>query len=270
MTELSITRAWSEATDFLGREFGLVFLIAFLLICLPSAALQYALPQEGTPIPNIAQLLREIGPFLLFWPVVIVLATIGAIAITHLAIVPGASAGEALAVGARRFIFLLIAGFLVGLGVVLCATPLLFLVWPGGGAEPGIGRILIAALIAMILALAVSVKLLLITPVTAAERGGPIELITRSWQLTRGYFWKLLGFIIVYWLAASVVLGVALLLLGLILGVPFDAPVEWNMRFFLMNLATSVLQALASIAFAITVARIYAQLTGAVDREIFA
>lgn len=272
MTELSITRAWNEAMAFLRREFGLVFLIAFLLICLPGAALQYAMPMADAPDPaNVDEAFAQIRTMLMFFPLVLVLALIGTIAINHLAIVPRASVGEALAVGARRFFILLLATILIGLVGGIVVLPVMVLVGLGsGGATLAPGPLLLILLVFLILALALSVKLLLLTPVAAAERGGPVALIARSWALTRGHFWKLLGFQILFWLVASVLIMVTSLVAALVLTVTLGSPLEPGAAFFALNLISAGLQALVSLAFATTVARIYAQLTGAGDREIFA
>jgi len=271
MMELSITRAWNEATDFLKREFGIVFLIALLLICLPGAAVQYAMPATVAPEPaTIQEAWAQVSAFLVFAPVVIALGMIGTIAITYLAVTPGASVGEALAVGARRFIILLLAGMLVGLAAGVAFLPLFFLVWPGADAQPAPGPLLLIILVILVLVLALAVKLLPMTPVAAAERGGPLALITRSWALTRGHFWKLLGFMILFWLVAAVVLMVASLIVALIVAMTLGSPLVPNSAaFFTLNLIGAAMQAVASLLFAAVVARIYTQLTGAIDRDIF-
>jgi hypothetical protein len=270
MTELSITRAWNEAAAFLGREFALVFLIAFLFVALPGAALQYLIPQpETSGLLTPEEAMAAMRPILLFLPVIIILALIGSIAINYLAIRPGASVGEALAVGARRFIMLLLAGLLVGIAALLAFTPLFLLVAPTGTpASPG--AVLLLLLVYLVLFVALSIKLLLISPVAAGEHGGPIALIARSWALTRGHFWKLLGFVILFWIVAVVLLVVASIVIALVLALSLGAPLPGTGAFFAFNLVSAVMQAVVSVVFTVTVARIYAQLAGGIDREIFA
>jgi hypothetical protein len=271
MTELSITRAWSEAMAFVQSAFGPLFLIAVLLIVLPGAALEYVLPAEDGPVPtDLGQWWATFGPFFVFLPILIMLGMIGTIAINHLAIQDGASVGEALGVGARRFLILLIAGIVISLAVALTFLPAFALLWPQEGESASVGTALLVGVVYFALFVALSVKLLLITAVAAAERGGPLALIARSWALTRGYFWKLLGFLVLFWIAAGVLIGVTFLLVGLVTGLLFGLPEPGSTAYFVLSLASAAMQAAVSTVFAVAVARIYAQLTGSGDRSVFA
>ena len=207
MTNLSITTAWNETAAFVRREAGLILPDAVLLIALHGAAMQLAMPVAGpaqTP---------ELGLWLLLLPVVVVASLVGTIAITYLALRPGASVAEALQVGLRRFVILLGASLLIAFGMMLVLVPLI-LIFAGGGALAGgdaaamAGSMMLVFLVFLVVAIALWVRLMMMTPVTAAEAVGPIGIIRRSWQLTAGHFWKLLGFVLLLILATLVVLFV--------------------------------------------------------------
>lgn len=270
MTELSISRAWSETTEFLQREFALLFLIAFLLISLPGVALQYLLPQrEPESLTSGEELLQMAQGALIFFPVVLILGTIGTIAITYLAIRPGASVGEALAVGARRFIMLLLAGLFIGFVAMIAFVPMVLLVMPGD-ASGSLGPMFLLLFVSLVLFLFFWVKLVLVTAIAAAEGGGPFALMARSWALTHGHFRRLLGFMLLFWIAAAVCVLVASVLVGLVVALFLGMPLPGTGAAFALNLVSAAIQAVVSIAFTVAVGRIYAQLVGEIEREIFA
>src|SRR5688572_25228939 len=126
MARLSITTAWNESAEFVRREARLLFPVAFLLVSLPGLVLQLAMPavEPGQATPP--------GPWLALLPVALSLGLIGTLAISFLALRPGASVGEALQRGLRRFLFLLGASLLAAAGPILAAALLLAAAGTGG------------------------------------------------------------------------------------------------------------------------------------------
>jgi Membrane domain of glycerophosphoryl diester phosphodiesterase len=272
MATLSITKAWSETVAFMQRESGLVLPIAFLLVSLPGAALQYAMPtpQPGAPF-DLAGWMQDIRTVMLFLPVVAILSLIGTIAINYLAIEPGRTVAEALQVGARRFIFLFLAWLLLGIVAAAACLPL-FLLVPGfgfGGGQGSVGLLVLLLLIYLILLLAASIRLMLGTPVCAAESVGPVGILMRSWELTRGHFWKLLGFVLLFWLAAFVAIIAISAVIGIVIVIATGPPLPGSAGAFVVLLLSAVLQAVVTALFATMVARIYVQLAGTGHGEIF-
>ena len=136
------------------------------------------------------------------------------------------------------------------------------LVFAAGGA----GRIGLAVLLAFILwlgAIFIAIRLVLVTPVAAAEPLGPAGIIRRSWQLTAGHFWRLLGFfiliVIVFAVLGAVVAALAGIIVTLLAG---GAPQPGSVSALIVQLVTGVLQAVFVTYFAVMIARIYAQLSG--------
>jgi hypothetical protein len=216
--------------------------------------------------------MRDIRVVLWFIPVVAILSLIGTIAINYLAIKPGKSVAEALLVGARRFIFLFLAWLILGVAAGIAFLPM-FLLLPGQafgqGQAPG-GLFFVLVLIYFLLCMAAAIRLLLATPVCAAERVGVIGIITRSWALTRGHFWKLLGFAILFWIAALVATMAVSAVVGIIIALAVGLPSPGSTAAFILLLVTAALQAVVTCFFATMVARIYAQLAGTGEGDVFA
>ena len=269
MAKLSITAAWNEAAAFVGREARLLFPIAFLLVALPAAILQLAMP---TPLPGQPP---PAGAWLALVPAVVVVGMIGTISLSHLALRPGASVAEALQVGARRFIMLFAASLLVGFGILVAMIPLFVLIGGGaalGGARPEamIGPILLLALVFILALIALWVRLMLMTPVAAAENAGPVGIIRRSWQLTAGHFWKLLGFVLLVLLVFLVISMVVGAIGGLVIVLLAGPPDPGSVAFFLIAVVEAMVNMVLTVYFTVLVARLYAQLSESGPQRIFA
>ena len=216
----------------------------------------------------------QFGAWLLLVPVAVIAGMIGTISISHLALRPGASVGEALEVGARRFIMLFAASLLIGLAAAILVLPLLFLIGGGAamsGTEPTamIGLIGLFVILVLVAALAVWVRLMLMTAVTAAENIGPIAIITRSWELTRGHFWKLLGFALLVFVVFMVVSMVVGAIGGIVIVLLAGVPAPGSFAAFLIMLVGALVNMVLTVYFTTLLVRIYAQLTGSGRENVF-
>jgi uncharacterized membrane protein len=272
MAQLSITTAWNETTAFLSREARLVFPVAFLLVALPGLALQLAGPASAPgEMPQIGVL------WLVLLPVTIAAGIIGSIAIAFLALRPGTSVGEALQRGLRRFIPLFLASLLIGIAAMIVIIPLVMLVVGGSALSGGdlsegdlaalAGPLVLLALILLVLGVALWVKLMLMTPVAAAEDdAGPIRIIARSWTLTAGHFWKLLGFVLLLFIAIIVTTIVISMIAGILIALFAGPPEPNSLSFVLLGIVSAVVQAIISAVVVTLTARVYVQLSGRSDQ----
>ena len=268
MAKLSITTAWNETVAFIGREAQLILPIAFLLLALPGAALQLFMP---TPAPGATP---EFPPiFWLLFPVAIAAGMIGSIAIMHLSLRPGSSVGEALQRGLSRFLILFAASLLIGLAALVILIPLVLLFAGGaaltGGGNPAAsaGPMLLAFLIFLVVMLVVWVRLLLMNAIATAEDVGPIGIILRSWALTAGHFWKLLGFILLLLVAAVILLFAISAVIGIVLFLAAGPPEPGSVSMIVMMIVSALIQSVLSAIFLTLIARIYAQLAGGDDKS---
>lgn len=268
MASLSVTEAWNETAALLKREGRLIFPLAFLLMALPGAILQAMIPPSDPGAMPVA------GPWLYFLPISIVSSIVGALAISWLALTPGTSLGEALQVAVRRILPVIGALILLSLAGGLLMLPLMIVIAlltvdPGGGEPQMTGGILFGSLAFAVLVMFFWVRLMLMTPVAAVEKAGPLAMIARSWALTRGHFWKLLGFLLLLTLVAGVTMLAVSAVGGLLIILIAGQPEPGSVAMFLALLLSALLQAVVSAVFTVFLARIYAQLTGRIAADVF-
>jgi hypothetical protein len=108
----------------------------------------------------------------------------------------------------------------------------------------------------------------LFIPVAAAEEGGPIRLFSRSWHLGSGVYLRLLAFIIVVFLGIAIATFAAQFLLGSLLVLSLGRPVAGSLSALLLGVGLGIVQAAFTLVSAVTLARIYVQLSGHGEAEI--
>jgi len=258
LAELSPTRAWNEAAAFVGREGALLFPLALLAV-LPSAALQLLMPvvpRGQVPPP---------GPWMLLIPVTFIVAITANVAITRLVLRPGTSVGEALGHGLRRMPMLLALALMMMIGAILLLTiiaTIIFAATAAPGGRPSGAAMALAMLLAVPPVLYLGARLLLMTPVAAAEPGGPFVILRRSWTLTAGHVWTLLGLIVLIAVLALVVLVAASAVVGIVVILLAGPPEPGSISRMLILAAATVLNMVVTAYLATFIARIYAQLAG--------
>ena len=259
MSSLSIGIAWDEARRILARDGRLITSISLALILVPQA-----LAGVIAPPPNLS----GIDPpawMPLITVLVLAAGIIGQIAIIRLALGPTASVGEAISHGTRRFLPALAALILFGAGLALLLTPIFVLIAgadavqeiTAGRSSPRAGG---ALLLVMLLIVLLSARFQLMLPVASAERGGPIRVLKRSWAITAGHYWKLLGFIAMVLVAAVVVLLTAQVLGGIIAKLAFGEVEPFSLSSLVVALIAAAAQTAVTTVLSTLLARIYAQL----------
>lgn len=271
MAALSISKAWEEASRFAAREFRLLFPIAFLLMALPNVLTGLLIPLDESPeMYELALFAQRNGLwtvlllFVLLTLVVMLFSTFGSLAISWLALRSGSSVGEALGVARRRLLPVFGAVLLIVAAFALFALPLWLAILGPTSLETMVvtapGRVLALLFPLMILGIAVGVKLLLLTPVGATEPLGPVGILARSWRLTTGHFWRLLGML----LLVGFVFMLIALVVGLIAGFPILAtlgsPQVSRPAAFATDLVNALVTAITAMFMLPFITRIYAQL----------
>jgi hypothetical protein len=267
--KLSITRAWDEASVFVKQEAGPLFLIVFALAVLPGLILQAiagrligpSLQMQPGTKPDLAPFVAALPTIFLLLIPVLLLSIWGHLTVNTLALRRETVIGSAFRHAGRRILPLIAAWLLWIVGAAIILVPVVALV--GIGVKSGHSGIPILLVIAVWLGFVfVSIRLLLVTPVAAAEPIGPIAILRRSWELTAGHFWKLLGFLcliaLVFFVLAIVVGSVVGILVALIAGLPTPG----SLSSFFVQLVTGLLQAVFLAYFMVMIARLYAQLSG--------
>ncbi len=260
MANLSITTAWNETSVIVRREAGLLLPIAFLLLALPSILFQLVVGFEPERIP-------EPGAWMLLLPVLGLVSLLGTLAICVLVLRPGVSVGEALSAGLRRLLPTFLATLLFGVIATLVAIPFVLVFGAGTlavGGDPtnSPGLALLGFLLLMGVFIFVWTRIMLLTPVASAEPIGPIALLRRSWNLTRGHVLKLLGFVVLIVIAFLVISLAVTSIGGLLIALIAGRPTPGSLSMALVMLLGAVVNTLFMVYFTAMIARIYAQLAG--------
>ena len=264
MAKLSISRAWEESQRVLAHDGRLLASVGLALVLLPQVIESVIAPAPGLsgegPPPWV--------PLLSL--IVAIAGLVGQIAIIRLALGPTTSVGDAISHGIRR----LLAGFGA---LLLFGLPLLFLIaglfaalagpaavaaMKNGTIDPSAGRIV---LLLVILILLISARFQLIMPVTTAERGGPIHILRRSWELGRGHYLRLLGFLGAIIIAAAIVFLAAQFLGGILARSFFGDAKPLRLAALIIALCSGVVQTFFVVIVSTLLARIYAQLASRGD-----
>jgi hypothetical protein len=259
MRKLSLSRAWEETKAIVAHDGRLITSVALALIALPTAITTLITP-------------NGVGQSNAMWvDVVIILTSLvalaGQLALIRLAIGPSVAVGEAIAHGIRRMPLYFLAVLLICLALVAIAIPfavvLALMGVPIEQAPKAVsGPLLLAALLYVILVFYAAVRMIMAAPVASAEPVGPIRIIMRSWSLTGGSFWRLLGFLLLFFMGAIILLmavqAVVVLLATIVLG-----PVEsMSASALLVALVQALANAAISTLFSLMIARLYIQLAG--------
>jgi len=257
--KLSTEQAFGWAQAMAAREWRLMLPVAFAFFALPGLLLDVALPDAtrvllpGAPVDAAAQ-----GRALLAFAATLAVNLVGSLALSALALVPGISVGEAIGRAFRRVPSL--AGALLLVAAALLAGALMAALLLGGArAGPAAAQGLLLLLL-LIAGGAVWVRLSLLTPLLVEQALGPAAALRRSWRMTAGLFWPILGALAAYLIGGTVVLvalssavGATLTLLARAMGV---GPVG-------LVLAAVIFRGLAatiSMGFQLVVAGLYRQL----------
>lgn len=260
MSSLSIGKAWDEAKAALQANRKVIVPVALGMVLLPAVISSMVEPKVAAgqqPPP---------GAWMLIVLAMIVVMIIGELALILLVNGWKGSVGEAIAKGARRVPVLILAALLFMIPLFILFSIILVI----GGLAPratqvdwasfsGLGWFLLLA--CTVALLFVSIRLLPLVAVVACETLGPIASLKRSFMLTSGHFWRLLGFL------AMLAIGflVVALTIGTVIGgmatILFGRPEPWSLSQLLIALAGGLVQAGFVMVYTAMLARIYAQLS---------
>jgi hypothetical protein len=255
MSSLSISAAWDEAKAILTRDARLYLSVALALIVLPQVVLAVA----GSPVDAGASMLSK-----LVYAAVILLGLVAQVALNRLAIGPSVTVRDSISQGLVRvipvFLVLALAIFLMALLAAVIALGLgaagLIVVKSPGQASPA----LIALLV--VLAALVFAVVQLIFPIAAVETGNPIRLVSRSWQLARRQYPRLLAFVVIVFVGVGLAVIASQVGLGSVIVLLLGRPNPGSMSALMLGLVAGILQAVFTVITAVMLARIYVQLAG--------
>jgi hypothetical protein len=262
----SISKAWDESSTILKRDGKAIWTVALALIAMPFTLLTLLAPSSAAAMDGAA---ASTQPSFLSLIITIVLLT-ATLAITVIALRPQSTVGEAIKEGARKTLAMIGAYLLVWIPLFIVLT-ILAMVMIGANADPEALQSSLAAgswpasltkflLVCIVIALMIGIKLMMMTPVAAAETGNPLKIVSRSWRLTQGHFLKLLGFTLLFVLAAVIALSAVIFIFGGIVIAVFGQPEAMTVGALFTGLVMGLCYAGFMAVYAVMIARIYVQL----------
>ena len=252
MASLSLSQAWDDTRAVFARDGKLIAAVALALFYLPAVVVGVVMPrEEGLPSSGVQ---------LVFAGTIAFIGLVGQLAIARLALGKQTSVGEAIGEGARRAP----AYFAASMIWLLPAGLAIFLVSGRALQSPEsatVGQALFA-LVMVCLLLFIAVRMLATSPVAAAESVGPIDILRRSWALTRGHWWRLFGFLLSFLLVALAALTAAGLLAGLLSNLILGDPKPMTLAALVYAMLVELVTTVVTAGFVVMLARIYLQLAG--------
>lgn len=251
MKHLSISKAWNETIAFVGKEAALLFPIALAFMALPAIVAAHLQPEvpiaDAKTIQEMSALMQPFMPqLLLSFAITSLIGAVGGLGITALSLRGGMSVGEAIVLGTTRLPSLIGATLMIGL---------LWMVWSVFALSGPVGALIGFALFPVMVF--VSIRLSLLPPIVIEEGLGPWPLLRRSWSLTQGQFWRLFGFVIIFFVVAFVVSIAVAAVFGI-----FDRLLGDIAGGGLIGMiASGLLGAVLNAYFMVMIARIYRQLS---------
>lgn len=259
MQRLSISRAWDETREILRRDGSLIATLALALMVVPGTI--SAMAQPHVPAGQMA----PPGWWSLVQLLALLIGVVGQLALVQIALGRRQSVGEAIAHGARRTPAFLGA-------TVLWVLPLILILLPfaqrleKNPTAPDPTSILVALVLSLVF-LFLAVRLILTTAVAGSEAVGPLGILKRSWSLTRGRWWRLFAFLILFFVAALVVVTAITSVVGVLVGLADGPPEQWSIGALVLALTSQLLSAALTVMLVLLLTRLYAQLTSPTPAE---
>jgi hypothetical protein len=204
-----------------------------------------------------------------YWTVIgalaVLISLVGQLAVIRLAVGSRQTVGEAIGHAAKRAVPYIAATMIWILpfaivGVFLAKGA----IGTGQEVSPGaaIGLLLLIGLM-----LFFAIRMLMTAPVASSENIGPIAILRRSWELTRGHWLRLFGFFLLFLVTVLIVMAAVGAVMGVLTTAAFGKPEPMTLGSLLVSLVSQVVGAAVSVVFVVMLARIYAQLSGAGTAE---
>ncbi len=256
---LSIGAAWAEAAAFVRSERRLLAPVVLGLITVPAVIASMVQPQVG---PGVRP---EPGSWMLVALFAVLTMVVGQLAIALLATGWRGSVGTAIARALRRFPTLILAGLAVMIPMFVLLTLVMGLMGVKGAAngqlsQSSAGLAIVPLVLLVATLIYVAIRLILLVPIIANSDQGPIASLKQSFRMTRGNFWKLLGFTLLLSVAFLIAAAAVSAVLGSLVTLAFGRPEAWSVSLLAIALVAGLVQAAFITIYTAMLARIAVQL----------
>ena len=252
--KLSISQAWDEVRAIIARDGSLLMTIALALFVLPGA-----ISETVTPDAPVGEF-PPVGYWTVVTVIALLIALVGQLAVIRLGTGSRATVGEAIGDGARRAPAYLAASLIWLLPFLLIGAALLGIV--ARDPENPSGPAVIGLLLLVCVMLYFAIRMLMTSAVASTESSNPLAIIRRSWELTRGNWLRLLGFFLVFLIAALLVVVAVGQIVGIVAELALGGTEPMTVGGLLTSLVTQIVGAAVSVLLMLMIARIYVQLAG--------
>jgi len=256
--KLDMSLAWNDAVALLKANRELMLVTAGVFFFLPALASVFLIPELNMAgqvedpelvLDYVMEIYAQYGWLFVLGGLIQVVGLLALLAL--LSDVSKPTLGDALKAGLFGLLPYIGVQLLLVLGLMLVGGVLV-----GAPAAAGLDALAAVLVIALLVAaLYVGVKMSMTTPVIAIEKiYNPVQVIRRSWQLTRGNSLRLLGFfalLVLVYLVISMILGAVFGLIGAIAG-----------GMVVTGILTSLLGAVATMIGVAVLAAVHRQLAG--------
>ena len=254
MPKLSLSRAWEETLSVLAREGRLLLPVALALFVLPGLIVNVSMPAANPGEFPPA------GPWLAVGVVALLISLIGQLAVIRLALEPHVAVGEAIMHALRRLLSY-VGAMLLWLVPILVVGTALYGVLDRNPTQPSVAAALALILLCVLFAF-VAVRLMLSSPVAGAENLGPVAILRRSWDLSRGNWWRLFAFLLLFGIGALCLLWAVETVAGLLIRMVVEDAGPRSLGGLLIAIVSQLVSASMSVVLFVMLARLYVQRTG--------
>jgi hypothetical protein len=252
VAKLSISKAWDETREILRRDGKLLATVAAALLVLAGVVRDVATPaapQGEMPAP---------GAWIVILIITVIVSIVGQLALIRLAMRERTTVGDAITHAARRAPAYVAAQLIWVLPLVAVMFAVATKMRP---PNPSAGAAVVF-LLCFVLFVFLSVRLLLSPAVAIQEPVGPIAILKRSWELGRGSWWRLFGFLLLFLVATAAVVLALLAVVGSIVKLFVGAAEPFSIAGLLLSLVSQIALAGAYVLLMVMIARLYAQAAG--------
>jgi hypothetical protein len=261
--KLSIGTAWTEAAAFVRNERRLLAPVVLGLVMVPAVIASMVQPAAS---PGARP---EPGGWMSVTLITLLAMVVGQLAIALLATSWRGSVGAAIGRAAKRLPTLILAGLTIMIPIFVAMTLIMLLMGVKPAADGQLSQSNPGSASALLLLLFIAaifylmVRLLPLVPIVANRDYGPITALKRSFAMTKGNFWKLLGFLLLLAIAFAVA-GLAFsAVVGTLVTLAFGRPEPWSVSLLLIALVGGLIQAAFITIYSAMLARIAVQLEDA-------
>src|SRR5512146_1228324 len=254
MPKLSLSRAWEESMAVLARDGRLFVAVALALFVLPGLVLDVSMPDV------VAGQFPPAGPWIAIGLVALLIWLVGQLAVIRLAMEPHVAVGEAIMHALKRLVSYALSAFL-WLVPILILGSVLSAFLEVNRAHPSVA-VAVALIVLTVVAVFLAVRLMLSSAVASTEEVGPLGILQRSWNLTRGNWWRLFAFVLLFWIGALCLLWAVESVAGVVVRLAIEDSGPRSLGGLLISIISQLISALLSVACFVMLARIYAQLSG--------